>query len=305
MDRLKIYLIFFLLLSFGSNLVTLAENTTQNPFEWLNKLEVEVLGEASPGGLLDRLNQLEEIMTGRIREGSLAERLSRLDTLLYTNQPYDLSLIYKAQALEWVLYKEGTSGWLKLKLEKMENLLFGKVYSGPITKRLERIVNQVFSNGMIKGRWTTIPQGQLIKIRMLDELSSLKNKPGDQFHFLVVDTVVSQNYILFPKGIIGLGVLQQIQKPSSLGRDAMLILDFTKIRALDGTSVKMYLGSKASEMNRSLKLAVGASAAGMLAFGPEGILIGLVVQGKEKTIPAGTEFYLEVKEPVRIYTLAE
>jgi hypothetical protein len=41
----------------------------------------------------------------------------------------------------------------------------------------------------------------------------------------------------------------------------------------------------------------------MLAFGPGGILFGLAVKGKEMTIPKGTEFYLQVKEPVRIYTI--
>jgi hypothetical protein len=43
----------------------------------------------------------------------------------------------------------------------------------------------------------------------------------------------------------------------------------------------------------------------MLAFGPEGILVGLAVKGHEKVIPVATEFYLQIKEPVRVFTIYE
>lgn len=299
------FLIILLFFGIFASLTIQAENSTQNPLEWFNELEIEVLGQLSPGGLLDRLNNLEEIMTGRIREGNLVERLSRLDTVLFTNQPHDLSMLYKIQSLEWIITKEGSSGCLKERLEKVEQLLFGAVYAGPISKRLERLVYQVFSEGTIKGQWVNIPEGQLVEVRMIDNLSSSSSKPGDKFKFMVVKTVTNNNHVLFPKGIIGSGILQEVKRPGNLGRDARLMLDLAEIRALDGTPIKMYYGFKALQMDRSLKWAVGASAAGMLAFGPGGILAGLAIRGKEKTIPAGTEFYLQVKEPVRVYTLPE
>ena len=97
--------------------------------------------------------------------------------------------------------------------------------------------------------------------------------------------------------------MQQVKKPANMGRDARLMLDFSEVRAMDGTLVEIFYGAKAQEINRSRQLAVGASAAGMVAFGPQGILFGLAVKGREKVIPAGTELYLQVKEPVRIYTI--
>ncbi|MGE5581444.1 MAG: hypothetical protein ACM3X9_02795 [Bacillota bacterium] len=275
----------------------------KNPFEWLAELENSVAGHSEEGSLTERINNLEEMVTGKVRTDSIVERLTRLNTLLFVNQPYDVCLLNKTQALEWVLYKKGFTGSLQERLQRMEQLMFGAVYSGPINKRLEKLVNQVFPNGTINGKWISVPEGLVVKVRMVNELSSSRSKPGTSFRFEVVENVYSDDFILFPAGSGGSGVLKEVNPPANLGRDAKLTLDFAEIRALDGTSVKMFYGSKALEMDRSRRLAVSASAAGMLALGPGGILFGLAIKGQEKIIPAGAEFYLQVKEPARIYTI--
>lgn len=279
--------------------------SVQSPPDWLKDIEVLVIGQVSEGGLVDRLNVLEDLVTGRVRTGTLDERLAHLDGVLYVNQPYDICLFYKIQALDWSLHRNESEGSIKSRLEKMEKEIFGSVYSGPMTKRVERLIDQVFSNGVVKARWANIPDGLLVKVRILDELNSVRNKPGDRFRLVVTDTITDNHFILFPKGSIGEGVLGEVTQPENLGRDAQLRIDFAEIRALDATPVRLYYGSKALKMVRSRQLAFGASAAGMLAFGPGGILLGLAIKGKETTIPAGTEFYLEVTQPVRIYTLYE
>jgi hypothetical protein len=277
----------------------------KSPPEWLRDMELAVVGQVASGGLVDRLSALEEQMTGKIRMGSLEERLARLEGLLYINQPYDICLFYKIQALDWNLYKCEFAGAIKSRLEKLEQEVFGSIYSGPMTKRVERLIDQVFPGGAIKARWINIPAGLLVKVRILDELNSVKNKPGDRFRLVVTDTVSDGQAILFPQGTIGEGVLGEVTQPDNLGRDAQLRIEFAEIRALDATPVRLFYGSKALKMVRSRQLAFGASAAGMLAFGPGGILLGLVVKGKGTTIPVGTEFYLEITQPVRIYTLYE
>lgn len=281
------------------------EPIARNPLNWLNELEIDVLGAPTKGNPFDRLTQFELTLTGRTNDEPLVDRLSRLETLLYSNQPYDICLLYKVQALEWVLYHEVIPGPILTRLEKIETLLYKQTFSGPITKRVERLISQIFPDGTIKAKWKSIPEGLLVKVKTADELSSVNNKVGDEFKFIIAETIIVDDYILFPKGSSGVGILRSVKKPSSLGRDARLLLDFSQIRALDGTSVKISSGSKSSELNRSYQMAVGASAAGMLAFGPEGILFGLAFKGKERTIPAGTEFYLQITESVRIYTLKD
>lgn len=305
MGKIRAYLAIFLIgcLAFGSSVK--AESEAWNPLEIITELETQMIGIPSEGSLVERLEQLEELMTGRTREGALGERLIRLNGALYVNQPYDLSLLYKIQALEWVLTREESGDPIKVRLENMEQKVFGMTFSGPINKRLEKLITQVFPEGTINGQWTSIPGGLLIKVGMMDELSSGINQAGDRFRFVVNETVMDGNRVLFPKGAIGKGVLQEVINPANLGRDARLMLDFAEVRAIDATPVPLIYGSKALKMDRSRQWAVSASAAGMLAFGPGGILLGLAVKGKETTIPVGTEFYLQVKEPVRIYALAE
>lgn len=277
----------------------------RNPLHWLNQLETKVLGNPSNGNLLDRLTQFELSLTGRTMDDSLVDRLFHLETLLYTNRPHDICLLYKLQALEWVLYHETLSGPIMERLERIETLLYNQIFSGPVTKRADRLISQIFPDGAIQANWVNIPVGLPVKIKIIDELSSVNSKPGDQFKYLISETVVVDDYILFPKGSGGVGILKEVKKPGNLGRDARLLLDFDMIRAIDGTPIKINIGSKSSSLNRSYQLAVGASAAGMLALGPEGILFGLAVKGKDRTIPAGTEFYLQISESVRIYSLKD
>ena len=282
-----------------------AEEVIQNPSDWLGNMELTVVGTNGSGSLIERLERLETAVTGRMKEGNLVERLSRLQTVLYINQPYDISLIYKIQALEWVVFKASQAGSMTARTETMEKLLMGQSYTGPLNKRLEKLIGQVFPDGTVKGHWVDIPAGSLLKIRLNQSLNSVSNQPQDHFQYIVDETVVQNSRVIFLKGTIGTGTLAEVRPPENLGRDAQLMLDFGEIRALDGTLVKVGNGKKAAEINRSRQWAVGASAAGMLAFGPGGILLGLAIRGHEETIPDGTQLYIQVQEPIRIYTISE
>ncbi|NLW45772.1 MAG: hypothetical protein GXY86_00300 [Firmicutes bacterium] len=293
----------FLLLTFATGVY--GEYTARNPLNWLNELEINVLGNPSNGNLIDRLTQFELSLTGRSMDDSLIDRLFRLETLLYSNRPHDTCLLYKLQALEWVLYHETLSGPIMERVEKIETYLYNQIFSGPVTKRLDRLISQIYPEGTIQANWVSVPEGLLVKVKIIDELSSINSKVGDQFKFLISETVTVDDYVLFPKGSSGVGIIKEVKKPSNLGRDARLLLDFVMIRAIDSTPIKINIGSKSSDLNRSYQLAVGASAAGMLAFGPEGILFGLAVKGKDRTIATGTEFYLQISESVRIYSLKD
>ena len=281
------------------------EPIPRNPLDWLDEMESEVLGEPTKGGIFDRLTQFELGLTGRTTDASLVERLTFLETLLYSNRPYDICLAYRLQALEWVLYRETLNGPLLTRLEKIETFLYNQPFSGPVTKRLERLISQIFPDGAIKAKWVSVPEGLLVRVKTVDELSSENSKAGDKFKFVIAQTVLVDGCVIFTEGSSGFGVLKEVKKPSNLGRDARLLMDFVKLRALDGSLVKISSGPRSNELNRSHQWAVGASAAGMLAFGPEGILFGLAVKGKERTIPVGTEFYLQISEPIRVYTLQD
>lgn len=155
-----------------------SNSTSIPPPKWLIEIEREVVGEESQGGLVERINNLEKLMTGKTLSGSLEERLAFLDALLFTNQPYDICLLYKIQALEWVLYHEESSESILQRINKMEKEVFGSVFSGPITKRVEKLIGQVFPNDTIRGRWANIHEGLIIRVRILDETKFVKKQTG-------------------------------------------------------------------------------------------------------------------------------
>lgn len=280
------------------------DDSTRNPLEWLDKLETEVMGQPTTGNLMERLARFEVTMVGRVRDGSLVQRLAYLENLLYINQPYDISVNFKLQALEWVIFRQVYAGALDRRVTHLENALFGVVSPGSLAGRLEKMVSQVFPGGTVKAHWTGVSEGTLVKVKLLDEISSARSQAGDIFRYMVIETVVNNNnMVIIPKGAVGYGRISKVTRPRNLGIDARLMLDFGEVRALDSTPVALFLGAKASDLNRSRQLAVGASTAGMLILGPEGILIGMAVKGKEKTIPVDTEYFIQVKKPVRIYTL--
>ncbi len=300
-------LISLLIVSFFNVILANVEaiSPLNDPIQTLNKLETEVTGKVVTNVIIERLNNLEQLLCGRNYEDSIAARLMRLQNILYTNRPHDISLIYKMQAVEWVLFHEGDSGSLVSRVEKSEVLLFGKVYGGSLNKRLEGLINQVFPEGVVKGQWVDIPEGTLIKISLKNKLSSKEDEVGKSFDFEIAETVINNSFVLFMKGISGTGLIQQLKKPAIFGKDAQIVLDFNQIRTFDGTEVELTYGTKASQGNRSFKWAVGASAAGMLALGPGGILTGILIKGRHVEIPEGSELYLQVKSPVRIYTIKE
>lgn len=280
------------------------EGTLKNPLEWITELETEVTGHSTDSGLLSRLDVLEKMIIGKNRDESIINRLMYLDELLHVNQPHDISLIYKVQALEWILFKRGYSGSIQERVGRVETTLFNKIYAGPFNQRLDKLVHQVFPEGLVKGSWVTLPEGLEVKVKMIDEISSATNSAGDTFRYEVTETVVQDKLVIFPKGATGKGVLQMIKRPGKFGKDACLTLDFNRIRALDGTPVSLFYAVNNSGNSHSRKLMV-ASTAGMLVFGPEGILVGLAVKGDEQVIPTETEFYLQIKEPVRVFTISE
>jgi hypothetical protein len=282
--------------------VRAAGEATRNPLTWLGELETAVTGAVTDGNLPDRLARFEQIMVGRIREGNLVQRLAYLEALTYTNQPYDIAVTYKVQALEWVVFRQVFPAPLEQRVAKLEQTLLGTTFAGPLASRVEKLMSQVFPRGTVEAHWVSIPEGLPVRVKLLDKISSKKGRVGDTFRFRVMETVIHNGMVVIPKGAQGRGSIVKLTRPRKLGIDARLMLDLKEIRALDSSLVPLAYGAKTS---RPQQLAVGASAAGMMILGPGGIVFGLAVKGKEKNIPAGTEFQAQISQPVRIYTLAQ
>ena len=140
----------------------------------------------------------------------------------------------------------------------------------------------------------------LVRIRMLTDVDSEKSREGEVVKYRVVDDVLVDGRVVIPAGAEGTGRITEVVTARSMGRDGRVLIDFGSVPALDGSRVPLRVDEKATEKNKSIELAAGASMAGVLLLGPIGLVGGYFVKGQNVKIPTGTEFYLETDRALRI-----
>lgn len=80
-----------------------------------------------------------------------------------------------------------------------------------------------------------------------------------------------------------------------------VVVDFGRLTTLDGTRVKLQVDETATEKNKSLELAAGASMAGILLLGsPVGLVGGYFVRGKDVKIEANVPFFVETERATSV-----
>ncbi len=141
-----------------------------------------------------------------------------------------------------------------------------------------------------------LEKNSLIKVRLLDTLSTKTSKPGDRFRFVVTNNLYYERLLLIPRGTQGTGVVKRVHGPRNWGRSGRLVCDFEFVRTVDGVPVRLELNDYAVRMNQAEGFAAGASFMGLVVLGPVGLVGGMFVKGKHTTILAGSEFYLAVKK---------
>ena len=85
-----------------------------------------------------------------------------------------------------------------------------------------------------------------------------------------------------------------------MGRDGRIVIDFGRVASLDGTFVELRVDQRATEKNKSLELAAGASMAGVMLLGPVGLVGGYFIKGKDVGIQERQPFYVETLRAVQV-----
>src|SRR5690606_30248361 len=150
----------------------------------------------------------------------------------------------------------------------------------------------------------TLPKGTLVKIELLTELNSEKSRPNDVVSYKVVEDVRIDNAIVIPAGTIGQGHVVSVDGAGRLGQGGFVTVDFGTVTAMDSTRVKVQVAERATEQNKSLELAAGASLAGVVLLGPIGLAAGYFVRGKAHIVPVGTTFYAETASDSKVNALS-
>lgn len=257
----------------------------------LEALERDILGEvqSASNGLLYRLQQLE----------------SRLDTMALGGSP---SLRFKLNAVEWVFFQTLSSDKSLLqRLDEMETKLYGEKQSGSLMDRVDRLVREIWPSGNLNAAQQVVPAGKLVRVRLLSEIDSSRNRVGDVVDYEVVESVYVNDYVVIPQGVRGRATVSHVTKESGWGKDGKVELTWGSVPAIDGQMIELEIGEAALERNvatykdgqRGAELATGASIVGAIllapiGLAPVGLLGGGFVGGQKHYVRAGTELFVQV-----------
>ncbi|HZK12433.1 MAG TPA: hypothetical protein VFD10_08850 [Atribacterota bacterium] len=274
--------------------------------EDLSQIEMAIYGTASEKPLIERVEYLEKELVGRTLPGTIIDRAKQLKEFIISGTPEEPSVIFKINASQWMLEEKNTSEPLIVKIENLENVLFGKASADFIAMRAESIFSVCFKEGKPQVENVLIPAGTLIPIRFLSTLNSKNNKTGETFDFQISENVFLDNKLIIPANSKGLGEITKAKKATLLSRPGKLEIEFKPISTLGGASLGLILGEKAEEENKRLYVAVGAGILGLIILSsPVGLVFGALVPGKNVKIEEGTEMFLQTKEDNTVLTLVQ
>jgi hypothetical protein len=258
-------------------------------------------GTEMTGALVDRVSTLEKDIYGKESKDPLLTKADTLYSSTYENFIDQPSFLIKLNAIQWSLTHSVTVEPAKTRIENLERVLTGNLVTGSLNDRLIKLLKLAYTNGQVTTSNVTLNKDSLLKIKLVTPLSTSTNRQGDSFLFQAADDVYVDGHLVIPKGSQGHGVVNKVKGAKNFGRNAELEVSFNTVEAIDGTVINTVLGDKAKEENKSLVTAAGASLAGMVILGPIGIVGGAFVHGKEITIPAGVEMYVQLKDETNAY----
>ena len=272
------------------------------PVQQLQEVEKLLYGEVKQQSLLKRIDDLEKTLYGKEQSGTIVERAHTItkDVLKNNDGP---TLVFIVNTLEWTLANDLEQGNIVKRLKDLESIIFGSPRTGAVIDRVNKLVKMGLPSGEVPFETVALTADSLIKIRLLNKISSMSSQAGEIINFEVAEDVKVNNKLIIPEGTRGNMKVTEINKAGQMGQDGEVKLDFAPLRAIDGTKISLAIRKKAQEENRSQQLAVGASILGSIILGPVGLVTGYFVKGNEKEIPAGSEMYIQTSSKKMIYGL--
>ena len=162
-----------------------AEASQATLLQDLSQVEAAIYGITQEKPLVERVEYLETELVGRTLPGTITDRAKQLKEFIISGTPEELSVIFKINASQWILEEKITSDPLIVRIENLENVLFGKTSDEVLAMRAENIFSVCFKEGKPQLEEILIPAGTLVPIRFLSTLNSKNNKTGETFDFQI------------------------------------------------------------------------------------------------------------------------
>ena len=266
----------------------------------LESVESDTYGQPQTGSIMERINKLEKDYTGTHRQGSMMARADALYDSVYENNGAP-SILAELNGIEWTIRHEVSASPVQDRIMNMETEVSGKTSEGTFTKRIRALADFAFGANQLPIEQVTVPGNTLVKVALVDEITTKNVKKGDRVRFQVADDVIVDGRLIFAKGEPGVATVEKVQQARNFGRSAKLELTDYQVKSMDGTEVDAYVGEEAKEEMKHYAMAAGASLAGIALLGPIGIIGGAFVKGKDIDLPAGTEMYVQTSANSPLY----
>ena len=283
-----------------------AEASRATLLEDLSQVEIAIYGVIQEKPLVERVEYLEKELVGRTLPGTITDRAKQLKEFIISGTPEELSVVFKINASQWILDEKITSEPLIVRIENLENMLFGTTTDDVLAMRAENIFSVCFKEGKPLVEEVLIPAGALVPIRFLSSISSKDSTTGDTFNFQIAENVFLDNKLVIPTNSLGIGEIIEAKRATILSRPGKLEIEFKPISALDGTPLSLILGEEAQKENERIAIAVGVGILGLIVLSsPIGLIAGALVPGKNVKIEEGTEIFLQVKDDTTVTALVQ
>ncbi len=149
----------------------------------------------------------------------------------------------------------------------------------------------------------TVPSGTKVPIRFLEAVDSDTAKAGQRLRFRVSEDVVVGRRVVIRYNTPAQGIIDAVNPPGTLGKNARVHISSIRTTAVDGRSVGLRPVEISPEGLRQAKDTGGAVAtgtAGLILLGPVGIVAAVLVRGGHVSIPAGTVGVAFTAAPTRV-----
>jgi hypothetical protein len=137
----------------------------------------------------------------------------------------------------------------------------------------------------------TLQDGTPVRLRLNSTISSANAHVGETVDFEITEPVISQNYVVIPKGAVALGRVTKVEVKRRFGRAGALELSIDSVRLPDGRTIPLRATREKGEGDMS-----GARVAATIAASP--VLVW--VKGKDVVFEKGTETTAYVSGDARI-----
>lgn len=140
-----------------------------------------------------------------------------------------------------------------------------------------------------------VPKGTLVKIRLIESVTTKTAKVGKLVKFTVDRAVLVGKKKIVEKGATVQAYISEIRYPLQFANNASLKIKFLSVYNVLKKEIPIEIGELATKTNEQMGQAITADE-GALVFGPSGLLPVKFKKGKDIYIRRGTVMHVEISE---------